>query len=108
MTKCKLCDNEVTCHGELCEECADKNLIKFIPGIEKLAKEAKQFRKEFPSLVGKDIPGWTYLHKDIQEGCIDKQKVKEVLNKHHWIVRDGFEIIDALNQIKKELGVEDK
>lgn len=31
--KCKLCNNEVTCHGELCEECADKNLIKIIKTI---------------------------------------------------------------------------
>ncbi len=107
MKKCKLCNNEVTCHGELCEECADKNLIKMIPGIEKLGKEVKQFRREFPGLDGKDIPGGTYLHKDIQKHCLDKQKVKEVICGYIVEKVKGISFARPINPIKllKELGL---
>ena len=98
-------------------------------GKVKETKEVSSFEKDFPGLKGKrahsieahenyekgsrinigweELPNGFVLASDIQESCIDKQKVRDAIDKFDiskWDEMDPFEVW-LKHELKKELGI---
>ena len=69
------------------------------------------FEEQFPSLKYRATEtnsqdfgeGWGYTEETIQAHCLDKQKVREVIDKY-W-VKELNSWIGSCDEIKKELGL---
>lgn len=60
------------------------------------------FEEEFPSLKGLKVIGNVMNRKEIQEHCLDKQKVKEILNKKITCRCGSRDCIDCQETIEAE------